>query len=56
MDKDKVEQENYCLQAKQLCDMLRTRIMQIDNFPNKQHYYGQLRKIKYIVDDIYWKV
>lgn len=56
MDNNKIQQEHYCLQVKEMCDLLRTRIIQIENFPNKKAYCNKLKKIKYIANEIYWSI
>ena len=54
--RERVEQEQACINIKLLCDYIKTEILKIDNFPNRKHYYRELKKLKEIADKTYWKL
>lgn len=56
MKSKKIEQENLCLQSKQLIDLLRTKLYQIDDFKDYDSWERKLKLLKRKVDSIYWNV
>lgn len=56
MDRHKIEQEQYCLQAKALCDALRTKLYLINDFKSREYFNKKLKQIKKEVDEIYWEL
>lgn len=51
-----IEQEQHCLNIKILCDYLRTDILFVDDFPGKNHYLSELKKLKKIANEKYWSL
>lgn len=56
MDKKKLEKEQYCVEVKYLCDLLKTKMFMIDDFKNYEKYSKKLEEIKAQADDIYWNL
>lgn len=54
MDSEKVRQENLCLQTKILIDKLRTNLFEIYEFRDFDRWEKQLKKLKSVVNNIYW--
>lgn len=54
--KDKIYQEQQCLNAKIAIDYLRTALFSIDDFEEFQKYEKILKKLKQKVDSIYWSI
>lgn len=54
--KNKVYQENKCLQAKAAIDYLRTALFEIEDFNHKNYNYwdSKLKSLKKQIDEIYW--
>lgn len=56
MDKDKSNQENYCLKAIYHIDALRTQLFQIESFDNFSVLDKRLKKLKQQLLNIYWEL
>ena len=58
MNKDKIKQEQLCLQTKYLIDQLRTNLFMIDDFNSSvfESYDKKLKCLKNIINDIYWNI
>ena len=54
--KNSTEQEEKCLEIKQIIRSLRTKLFEIDNFKEYEKYSEILRKLSNKIDDIYWKL
>lgn len=56
MNKNIVEQEQICLQIKDITYLLRTKLFELENFPDYKKWNRKLKSLKKQVDDIYWKL
>lgn len=56
MNRNKAEQENYCLQVKTLCDLIRTKLFEIEDFDEFEKYDKIIKKLKNKVNSIYWEL
>lgn len=56
MNKNKVEQENLCLETKITIDLLRTQLFQNESFSDYSIWDKRLKKLKHQIHEIYWRL
>lgn len=54
MNSEKLKQEQLCLQTKILIDKLRTNLFEIYEFRDFDYWEKRFKKLKSVINDIYW--